>query len=753
MEMARSLSPSTTSKPASAEGNVWAGTQDGLVRFRPHLTGSWKLKVRVLCWHPNSDPRDDKSAKRTSSKDKTKTYYEHEFGYKAEDIKKYPGAEVRFTVNEAKLGGSLEAPDPTKKDNPNYFYRWIEMGREYKRRPFFLLGTARPWVTDVTSWDSFLDRDTQLFEPMRKAGCNVLYHWMAPFESQLVHQAQDEWWPDPKARYPKKKNLPYGAYPGSKLSGANAELGYKRYDQGRALHTDYIFDIAQKHQILLFLVVMSHQSLNEHPHPWHGEHGWSMIHERYNPPSKLNGFQLFQKSPGSQISIQEFFSMDPADKSANSWQRRLWKHFANYWRYIIGRWTAHPALGAWFLIDELEGVGTHPFWWWENRGRTYPWHDNFVRLMRGKLQWEWEAKSLPYTGDYLNHPLTTSTTHYEASDPRPHREERPKKPRNEAEALEMINNFSELEDHGTWLGATEKTDFVSHHAYQAVPTWGIWGDTPREYHPDRWTGWHLPNEAETQYINTDKWLWDSLCMRLRKWGKANAKVTRLVTEYGCLERSQPGDVWDFFGKRVPSFTHFANWASLVLGHAGVPSKWNDGTNLGEMTARTSPHRVWSKEKYPVDNYAEIMNIAKFLKDMALDDMYPEEFVILDEHDKTCNNYNAWALVNIARKIALIWIYDRNFEGPLKTRDKCSLRVDKALPEQWYTYELFDTWAGVAIIDIHRSLRSDKKGIVKIPLPRLFPTIPASRDPAVTAAKPRSDGNDIALRLILDPSHI
>ena len=50
------------------------GTWKWLVRFRPHLTGSWKLKVRVLCWHPNSDPRDDKSAKRTSSKDKTKTY-------------------------------------------------------------------------------------------------------------------------------------------------------------------------------------------------------------------------------------------------------------------------------------------------------------------------------------------------------------------------------------------------------------------------------------------------------------------------------------------------------------------------------------------------------------------------------------------------------------------------------------------------------------------------------------------------------
>src|SRR5207248_6459831 len=108
-----------------------------------------------------------------------------------------------------------------------------------------------------------------------------------------------------------------------RLSGTNANLGYKRYDQGRSLLTDHILAKSQSHNVLTLLSVMSHQSLQDYPHTW-GEYGWGKNASR--DPSTLNGFQLFpHPATGTGLAIEDFFQMSTEARAA-PWQRQLWKH-------------------------------------------------------------------------------------------------------------------------------------------------------------------------------------------------------------------------------------------------------------------------------------------------------------------------------------------------------------------------------------------------------------------------------------------
>lgn len=716
-----------------------------LIRFRPNEIGIWTLKVRVLCWHPDypSSSVSEGAANRRSSSSGL-TYWEHQFGFKDEDYRSCPSAKISFEVENSNSPGPLETPD--RYDNKNYFYRLSEVEGAYERRPFFLFGLARPWVTEDRGWDNFLDREEELFKPMKDAGCNVLYHWMAPWETQLVHQSTDEFWFTSKGKRLTRTNDERPVlYRNMKLPIPSKNNGYKRYDQGRASHLDNIFDLAAKYDVQIFLSVMSHQSLQQSPHGW-GEWSWDRLHYRETPdPSKVNGFQLFEYSDG--IKIDDFFKMDPKDSSPygspQSWRRRLWKHFANYLRYVIARWTAHTAFGAWILIEELEGIGTNDCWWWENKDISYTWHDNVLSLMKGKLKWEAEGKVLEYTGDYLHHPITSSTTYY-AADRSP--------ADGDADALYKIDNAREYgpnEPHGTWMGGNRETiDFASHHAYHYVPTWGEW----KELAEDRWEyvldkkkedsgTWVLPNTGGSERIKDDRWLWDSLCMRLKNWGDANSTNTRIITEYGCWERTKKEkkrnpEKWASYGKRYPTYAHFANWAAFVLGHAGIPFKWNDGKNFGEMASRKNSKVVWSLNNYPIDNYAEIVNVKNFilLSGANLGNLTPYAFRILGENGREDKKFNAWGLADSFRKSILVWIYDRTF-SPKRRSTGCCLEIFGASESLTYFYKWFNTWSGTFISVEHEQVISTDKGRIIIPLPA-FPV--SSKDSV------KDSGNDIAI---------
>jgi len=153
--------------------------------------------------------------------------------------------------------------------------------------------------------------------------------------------------------------------------------------------------------------------------------------------------------------------------------------------------------------------------------------------------------------------------------------------------------------------------------------------------------------------------------------------------------------------------------------------------------------------YPVDNYAELTSVENFLggpdhKGITLDDLHPEDLLVVDEHDVRDRNFNAWALVDSSRRVVAAWLYDRTFSGKHSGSrpPKRWLKIERALPNQFYRRDWFDTWKGAFLREGIGAERSDKNGILRSPLPRF----PKSDKPAVLAA--HSDGNDIALYLAI-----
>lgn len=763
-----------------------AGDWKWYVRFRLNKLGAWTFRIRVLSQYGNESVK---------------------FGFDSKDYERHPNAQRRFVVYDTKqISGPLEAP--SQDDNPNYFYRWTQQGKIYERRPFFLLGVARPWVSekkrtkDPWSLYSYLDRKNELFEPMQHLGdqktktktdlgCNALLHWMSPWESLIVHQSPYEYWYDPlKGEFKWKQSslIKQKSYylSDARLEGNDMELGYKRYDQGRARHLDLILDLAKEHNILIFLVVMPHPLLRDCNHKWKGFHFGKGDEKDYKkcendfkkykkqPPSQLNGFQLFRNDFGETISIEEFFSMSPLKSGYFPLAKeKLFKHYANFWRYLIGRWTAHPALGGWILIDEMDGVGISSDWWWKNKKLTYEWHDNLIKLLRedeSLEKWEENGVSLPYTGDYLRHPVTSSATDYEATYPEKRKEafvrvknmtsssekkqdanttNKDESKTTEMLAFRMLNEFKELPDHGTWRGGEGKAqvDFVSHHAYHYVPTWGHWEGTYKRSNGKKFTGWQKSDQKQGAInINTDSWLWDSLCMRLYKWSKENAKYKcpLLITEYGCFERDTPSDNYNQYGERYPSYSHFANWASLVLGHAGIPFKWNDGKEFGEMIGRTTAfaNNPWNPKLYP-NNYYEIQNIVNFLKNVDLSQLRKSSIATEDfrmsvvyklQKSGKVEKFNVWGLANNELTILIAWIYDRTFS---KEKQPLTLKVELMHADTDYRYQWFNTWTGEFMQgdQCQGDKLSDGRGTLEVPFPATFP---------VGNKKGIADGNDIAV---------
>jgi hypothetical protein len=717
-----------------------AGTWKWVVRFRPHVAGSWRMRVRALVWHPKALPNEPKAAKRTSSSNRTE-YYEHAFGFSEKDYGKKSDAEVFFKVKNATRNGPLSVAEDY--ENRNYLHRWVVRDGKYRRQPVFVLGCCRAWVAEDAAWESGIDREKDLFTPLKDAGGHVLYHWMAPWESQLAHQSPVEHWSQPSGKILELPSFPpTGGAPANlsaPLSGADMALAYKRLDQGRAKHTDEILRQAERKDIELFVVVMPHPNLQDTAHGWK-QHYWNPAGADY---SRYNGFRFFKGAMSAPIEIAEFFQADPSGK-AGAWSRQLFKHWANYWRYVIGRWTAMPGLGAWVLMDELEGVGTGTDFWWKNRASTYPWHDNLVKLLRSQLLWKWEGKELPYTGDYLEHPFTSSATSYAQPGGQLSNQA------GDAEIMKAVADVQELRDRADWNGDRHGLSFFSHHAYHFVPVQGMWTGPPgkRVYKKTGASGqlqWKLSNTDDAETINTDRWLWDALCQRLVSYSSKVLGGPRLITEFGARDRKEYETQvdWEHYGKRSPTLAHFGNWAALALGLAGNCFKWNDGRGFGEMAPRppsTRPNTLWTKTKYPPDCYKELRNLNAFVKNLDFSRLKERRKAeVADEKGALLPEFAVFTLSADDLSTLVVWLYDRSFKsrGQAKRRQ---LKLDITVAQRTFQYELFDTWNGQPIKSAVTEGTTDDFGILVVELPATFPT--SSED----ASKGIADGNDIAVRL-------
>jgi len=306
-------------------------------------------------------------------------------------------------------------------------------------------------------------------------------------------------------------------------------------------------------------------------------------------------------------------------------------------------------MGSWILIDENEGVGESTEWWYNNAPITLPWHDATIKLIRGKLSWDGvQGWNIPYTGDYLNHPISSSDTEYQ----------RPIGSLTD-NTIQKLSTTKETKARKEWFDdRKEDFDFYSHHIYQSVPSFGYWGyQKPPKNLKERLDGkrayfalsseqmklrkekdwWPLPNGQGIEFIDTGRWLWLSFLLRVQSWTNAlehsQKKRPLLISEFGAHERKiiiakKSTIKWienkkfqtlpDFYGKIFPAYTHFAIWTGFTLGHAGIPIKWNDGKELGEMKYRTlaTPKMKeffrMGKEDYPINNFEHVSPLVQFI---------------------------------------------------------------------------------------------------------------------------------------------
>src|SRR5471030_815800 len=139
-------------------------------------------------------------------------------------------------------------------------------------------------------------------------------------------------------------------------------------------------------------------------HPWGGnESGFSPANDGgTHGLERLNGFSAFKPA----MSAWDFFDADPT-LPLNDPRAKLFDHQANFYRYIIARWGASRAIGAWVIVDELDAVGDvvgsvkeKTGWWGHPQCET--WLANIFKLYRGQLV---RSDGVKYAGDSYHHPL------------------------------------------------------------------------------------------------------------------------------------------------------------------------------------------------------------------------------------------------------------------------------------------------------------------------------------------------------------
>jgi len=670
-----------------------------MMRQRPG--GPWKLKVRFIPLEPGRyECRARVKLQLTDRAEESVT----------------PAHILHVTPSDET--GPLMLPPGGDRDR-RYFVR----RRGSAPEPFWVLGTTKPWVVpdDPASDfpDEWCDRETEVFGPMREHGLNTLYVWMAPWELLLVHQKQAEFWParDEGGR------IVDGHFEEHALDERAAWRPYASYDQGRAMAMDRIVRLADQYDarsgthIYLFLAALPHQCFRVKTNQWDGARDPDEIVFEPESGERLCGFARLTPK----MTWEDFFSARPTAPRGD-WRRQMWDHQANFFRYLIARWGSSRALGAWVLLDEVDGIGTGPVLsrrslgggWWASPSND-AWHDLALRMFRGELR--------GYDGDPYQHPVTSSTTAYDYR--------------------------TGEEDNGTWMGGETPVDFASYHSYPAHSCYGRWvledGEpvyeklNPRMYPNGLW-GWAYSN---AEYIYDGQRTWGWAAQRTHDWGTAiGAPMPRLITEFGYIERPSAEYPPRVYGKKYPTVYHYVVWAALASGHAGAPFDWNDGKHFGEMIWRDRPGS-FSRDVYPINNYREIANAAAFLEGENLDEFTP----ITEPIDTGSEAVTCWALRSDGGRV-LAWAFVNRPDFNARGLSRLTI---PGLPEDAnYTVEWWNTWTGERV-EAESSITRVGSDVV-IEAPNAFAASVVAPDAGPNDFRNnvhdvRDDGKDIAFKLI------
>ena len=465
--------------------------------------------------------------------------------------------EQALTVEDASLPGPLTIPD--KPGQPPLLRK---LNADGNSTALWLFGACRAWVVDnqdpKNDWapDEWLDRESELFKPMRANGYNLLNQWMAPWEFMLVHHDRAEFWKDEHEVF-KRVALP----------PKQAWTAYQSFDQGRAAAFDRLVEsceanpAAGKDIIYLLLAPLPHQAFEVTAHPWgDAESGWSPSDDKGKQSlERLNGFSdVVPIDAKTRLhDVWDFFAADPSRPLAD-WRSQLFDYQANFYRYVIARWGYSPAIGVWVLADELDAVGDvvgnyriKTGWW--GHPECDRWLANLVRLFKGRLK---RSDGMSYPGDPFHHPLHAAST----------------SARGQAERGGNID----------WDGGPEdaQPDLFGFHWYPYWPKGSTYTDV-----------WAYTIDGVLSYTRAPL-----------------GTHPRLLSEFGAEDRAKPGDEPSYL---YPTLYHHAIWSAIFSGHAGTPLDWDDGKEFGEMTPRDRKG-IFDKEHYPVDNAAQLRALRKFL---------------------------------------------------------------------------------------------------------------------------------------------
>ncbi|RMD74911.1 MAG: hypothetical protein D6820_15735 [Lentisphaerae bacterium] len=518
-----------------------------------------------------------------------------------------------------------------------------------KEKTVRLWGLSRAWINyygDPNSpWgkEEYIDRQSELLEPMRKAGFNMLNYWHAPWEMLLIHQDRAEHWFE-------------------KGRGNDARIGIERvplpssepwkswmyYDQGRARAFDQFvtaIEADSQHPVWLHLVPLPHLLFRHVSHPWHnGYSGWAPEENPAQPKANMNGFHLY---PG--MKVWAFFRADPL-APFNSEEAKLFDAQANYFRYLIARWSASRAIGIWVLLDELDGIGEelgsyrHKTGFWAHP-EGLRWLTYVYRLFRGNLR---RSDGLVYSGDPWGHPIEVGMSSAVAN--------------------------GELDDNFAWIP-------------------GNFGDRPEIL------GWHwYPHIAPGSQRWEDIWL--QTIRGIVRFAQAGERTytLKLISEFGAIKRMLPTEK---ASPLYPSFFHFAAWAAIFSGLQGSPMEWNDGKEFGEFVFRLR-EGAFSPDRYPIDLGATLQPLINYTNPLR-----PDHFCATAQTNIgvgiRCSDDDdiALGLVRHDRKELHVWFYSSSLRPG-------SVTIYGLYPGR-YQYCLYDPWTGKPIyaprhIRIHGSIR-------------------------------------------------
>ena len=572
------------------------------------------------------------------------------------------GEEGSFTCIPTTETGPMIKPGPGQ--NPNCLYRLKPDGG---REAFWGISVCRPWVVGNAAnkhfRDEWIDRETELFGPMREHGCNLLYMWMAPWELLTCHKDPAEYW-----QIVRDGKAIDGAFERHPLARPEQWRPFAYYDQGRAAAMDRILEIAEKHDdrcggpIYVFLSFMPHQVLLTKKGQWDGEYDPAEL-ETYTGEAaeKLFGLADF----GRRMEWLEWFDASPGVEGKEDWRRQDWAWQANFARYGIARWGYSRSLGMWVVMDELDGMGETGALRSENEGwwstpECDRWHDDFLRMFRGELE--------GYDGDPFGHLITSSTMFYD--------------------------HITGEDVNGTWDGGKVKVDAVTYHSYPVMRVFGEWiteNGRPKyqkiiDETDDEVYG---VSAFHSNLIPAGTSTWAYAAERVHNWSIAVGEgTTRMITESGFIERPAGEHRPDFYGKKYPTVYHYQLWAALVSGLASAPFDWNAGKEFGEMRWRDRKGE-FSRENYPIDLYAELGNVRRFLRDEEIE-RYRQ---LPDERIETPEGLTVWCIADGSAKI-MGWAFVDSENAA--TDGKFSFTLNGLDPEARYSVQWFNTWTGEAI---------------------------------------------------------